>query len=41
MRRSSPSWSLEPLHVELAEIMDDLDAGWAAWRERPEPARVG
>lgn len=44
MRWSSPSWWDEPLHLELAEIMDDLDDGWTgspAWRETPEPAQIG
>lgn len=31
-------WWNEPLRVELAEIMDDLDPGWAAWRDVAEPA---
>jgi hypothetical protein len=30
---SSRSWWEEPLRVELTEIMDDLDPGWAAWRD--------
>jgi hypothetical protein len=38
MRWSNPDWSAGPLRVELAEIMDDLDPGWAAWRDAPEPA---
>ena len=25
------SWQ-EPLRMDLAEIMDDLDPGWALWR---------
>ena len=34
MRWSNPGWwEDEPLHVELAEIMDDLDPGWSAWPE--------
>jgi hypothetical protein len=37
MRWSNPGWWEEPLRVELAEIMDDLDPGWSAWRNRPEP----
>ncbi|HEX2059002.1 MAG TPA: hypothetical protein VHI71_11615 [Actinomycetota bacterium] len=33
---SSRSWWEEPgwerrVHVELAEIMDELEPGWAAW----------
>jgi hypothetical protein len=32
------SWWHEPLRVELTEIMDDLDPGWAAWREVAAPA---
>ena len=35
---SSPSWLQEPLRVELAEIMDDLDPGWSEWREVARPA---
>jgi hypothetical protein len=44
MRWSSPSWWQEPLRVDLAEIMDDLDDGWAGWtpaRRKPDPAPVG
>ncbi len=42
MRWSSPSWwPEEPLRVDLAEIMDDLDPGWSAWRETPPPATNG
>ena len=41
MRWSSESWWHEPLHVEMAEIMDDLDPGWSSWREAPEPAQIG
>ena len=33
MAWSSPTWWDEPLRVELAEIMDDLDPGWCRWRE--------
>lgn len=43
MRWSSPSWWDEPLHLEMAEIMDDLDDGWtgpASWRD-PHPAQIG
>jgi hypothetical protein len=29
---STLGWWQEPLRVELAEIMDDLDPGWSAWR---------
>lgn len=37
MRWSSPGWwQEEHLRVELAEIMDDLDPGWSAWRQTPE-----
>ena len=31
------TWWVEPLRVDLAEIMDDLDPGWASWREVTEP----
>jgi hypothetical protein len=32
------TWCDEPLRMELAEIMDDLDPGWARWRDAAEPA---
>jgi hypothetical protein len=38
MRWSSRKWLEQPLRVELTEIMDDLDPGWAAWRDAAEPA---
>lgn len=38
MRWSNPGWWEQPLRVELAEIMDDLDPGWSAWRNASEPA---
>ena len=34
---SSPSWWEEPLRIELADLMDDLDDGWAGWRPPAEP----
>ena len=45
MTWSTPGWWDESssdarLRVDLAEIMDDLDPGWSAWRE-PEPAGAG
>ncbi|HEX2296568.1 MAG TPA: hypothetical protein VHN37_14845 [Actinomycetota bacterium] len=35
---SSPRWNGPDLavRVELAEIMDDLDPGWSAWRQPSE-----
>lgn len=41
MRWSNPGWYEEPLRLELAEIMDELEPGWAEWRRAPEPAGVG
>lgn len=38
---SSPSWLEEPLRLELPEVMDDLDPGWASWRGTPEPTAAG
>lgn len=40
------SWWEEPgwerrVRVDLAEIMDDLEPGWAAWPGAPEPAGIG
>jgi hypothetical protein len=29
---SDLDWFQEPLRVDLAEIMDELDPGWSAWR---------
>jgi hypothetical protein len=30
-------WWVEPPPVDLAEIMDELEPGWAAWRAEPPP----
>jgi hypothetical protein len=30
--KSAFGWWQEPLRMDLAEIMDDLDPGWSAWR---------
>lgn len=47
MRWSSRSWWDEPgwggpsdgrFRVDLAEIMDELEPGWASWTGAPEPA---
>lgn len=40
MTWSSPGWWEAPLRVDLAEIMDDLEPGWRAWRA-PETAGAG
>jgi hypothetical protein len=41
MRWSNRRWWDQPLRVDLAEIMDDLDPGWSVWREAPAPAHAG
>lgn len=37
------TWWMEPVRVDLTEIMDDLDPGWSAWRDVPDsnPAEIG
>lgn len=41
MTWSSPSWWQEPLRVDLAEIMDDLEPGWRTWQGVREGAGAG
>ncbi len=37
---SAQSWWQDAFRVELAEIMDDLDPGWAAWAAGDDPSRA-